>query len=1160
MIELPPPVAAAEHGQREASRPDASAWVSANAGSGKTKVLIDRVARLLLTGAEPDEILCVTYTRAAAMEMQARLYRRLGGWCVAEEEALAGELARLEGVGRDEVDPGRIGRARELFARALETPGGLRIETIHAFCARLLRRFPLEADIPPGFAEMDERQAIDLWREARNEAADEAARAGGALSEAFGFVARADGLKGGALDAVWRRRSDVLAWIDRSGGVEPAIEALKAIIGAGDESEAALLDRAMGPDLPRAEIERAIAALRGSGSKEDGRRASSLEAALGPGPAATRLESYLNAIRTGEGSLRKSIATKETITAHPDLLKLLGTGDPLGTETCRMLKVEQEVLKARCFERSAALLRAADASLRRYTAKKAAGGLLDFDDLIEATLRLLSDSASSNWVLWKLDGGLSHILLDEAQDTSPPQWAILKKLTEEFFAGAGARDGPPRTFFVVGDQKQSIYSFQGAAPERFSQERRELAKRLFGAEPTLLTPSLGMSFRSSPEILRFVDEVFETSAFDGEDPFSPAPPVEADILRHEAFRIGESGCVELLPITEPTPRTNGDPWDAPLDQETASSPKQRLAGDIARWIKREIDEGATVWDDGRRRPMHAGDVLVLVRKRSGGLFDALLQALKRAGLPVAGADRVALLDSLAVQDVLNTVRFALHPEDDLVLAEILTGPFVGFDLEADLRPIAGERGRNPLWTALKAAAGPRHASAIAWLQDLLRMRDAAPSDFLVRVLARPAAEWDSGWSALLARLGDPARDPVTVLVDRAAGFDAANPPSLQLFLREIERDGGEVKRELSGAAAAVRVMTVHGAKGLESPVVILPDMTSPPRSEKGAMVVFTEPGAPLWSEGSKSDPDSLARPRMEWDASQRREERRLLYVALTRARDRLLLAGHPYSGKPFAEDSWRDLCERAFRRLEGALAAPVTIFEDVPDGSHASKRFGPAPERAFECGESPAASLEEPGWLHAPVGVAGRTSSPAPTPASRESRRPLERSGWMAAERGRAIHTLLQFLPDAPRSQWKSHARQWLAASSGLPADVQRDALSSVLRVLSDERLGELFGTLSRAEAPIVGRIGGGPPIRGRIDRIAVTPEAVWILEYKSGAAPPSDGGSPSPAHLHQMAVYWGMARRIFTGRSLRALLIFTNGPTLCEIEPHELERVLNSR
>lgn len=1161
------PLAIASHGQAQAALPQASVWVGANAGSGKTKVLIDRVARLLLKGAEPTSILCVTYTKAAASEMQDRLFRRLGEWCVMPADRLRRELAALQHCEEATLDDEVVGGARELFAQALETPGGLRIETIHAFCGRVLRRFPLEAGVAPGFSELDDVDAGELWNRAFRALGRRIARGDDALLQAARLVAEAGGKGLETLRALDARRADIAAFIDRLGGLEPALEALRETLGAPDVSPEKLLERAMGPDLPRADLARAASAYR-TGGKRDQDQAELIDLALSDAP----LEDRFNALRRifckadGDLKSRSYVFSKNTLAANPFLADLFDVDVPQGSELLRLQAVAEAISAARIFERSAALLRLAHVLFADFAARKRARAGLDFDDLIERVKHLFSLSHAAEWVLWKLDGGVDHVLLDEAQDTSPAQWDILSSLTADLFSGATAVRDQIRTLFVVGDRKQSIYSFQGADPENFLAVGQTFELGAADAKLDWLQPALAMSFRSTPDVLRFVDETFDTSLFDGEDPFSIRPPPEADVPRHVSYREGQTGCVELLPLEPKSPQPDPIPWDAPRIAARESSPKVQLGRRIARFVRSEIEAGAAVWEKGERRACRPGDFLILVGKRVGGLFDSILQALKQEGLPVAGADRILLLESLAVQDLLNLVRFALCPDDDLILAEIIKGPFgafaekngVAFLDDDDLFSLAYDR-KTSLWRRLQDSADPRHAPLRAFLADALARRGQPAFEFLAHAMERGLHLPKPGWDLVLQRFGGPAREPVTALLDRAAAFDSDRAASLETFLAAIEAQGGELKRELSGPEDEVRVMTVHGAKGLEAPIVILPDTVSGPRADRDgvffidAEIDATMQGAPLWVASKKDDVALTAQLRAMAEARALREHRRLLYVALTRARDRLIIAG-AHAGKAEGEGrhkkSWYAACHLAMERLAGiGDAVEIENDDELPPILRLGQRHVAA--RADIAAFAPPAA---PDWLRTPAAPDARRRVLAPSAFSHAAVggepapfAPFGPDRSARLRRGRLIHRLFEVLPDLPTENRRQTATDFLARQPDLTPAERAEMLDAAFSVLEHPDFAAVFAPGGLAEAPVIGPA-GADILNGRIDRLVITDDAVLLVDFKTDRPAPPDAAGVSPAYIAQMDAYSRILAEAWPKHKVRRLLVWTDGPRLIEV------------
>lgn len=1160
LIDPGAPYAHAQKAQADAALPDRSAWVEAHAGSGKTKVLIDRVARLLLRrdggrpGAPPDTILCVTYTKAAANEMLGRLFRTLGSWSVANDDQLRGELARLEHRAPEAYEASDLDAARALFAQALETPGGLRIETIHAFCARILRRFPLEAHVSPGFSEIEDREADQLWADAlRDEilhAAQTAPDALATLSETGGGL--------GAASVISSLRSVATELTGRDTDVLK--DEVRDALDAPDESAAELVENAMGCDLPRADIQAAVSLLSGETSlkKTDADLMEKLVDCLSDRPAEDRFETYCGIFLTQAGDWRKSNPYTKAIgdlCSEAAALYQLKDGD--GSETARIRRLIDRLKARRAYERTAALIDIGVPVLNAYAQGKRARASLDFDDLIERTRSLLTAPGIAEWVLYKLDGGLNHILLDEAQDTSPSQWVLINALVTEFRAGMGAeRAVDPRTQFTVGDKKQSIYSFQGADPERFLQEKQAFIAAEESRHGQANLPDMTMSFRSTPEVLSFVDAVFNQDSFAG-DPFSDMPPDEADELAHVAKRSDQKGRVDLWPVTPHTDEEEGDPWDAPLDHIGASSPRNKLARDIAEEIRRMVDTGAPVYRGGVLEGARPEDFLILVRKR-GTLFNALIRALKDQHLPVAGADRLVLLDHIGVQDCLNLIRFALFPGDDLTLAEILRGPFCGLtDDDNHLFALAYGRKGESLWERLQSAPDPVFAPARAFCEDLLERRDLPAFDFLTRALTLRRESDLSGWDRLIQRLGEPARDPVSALVDHALGYDMGEAASLQMFLAEIESDTSQLKRDLAEANGEIRVMTVHGAKGLQAPIVILPDTTGAEKADTNGLFMLNG-DIPVYSKRAADDPPAIAARRLARQTAQARESRRLLYVALTRAEDRLIIAGAHHGAKTgagYPDTSWYALCRKG-------MASLTTGAEDAPEDEILT--YGEIQPTAAPALIGQAEPAPAPDWSRTPAAAtAATTRMRAPSRLLTDEApvsRPFGPARAAALKRGKLIHTLLQYLPELSPEARAPAASTWLERHGDLDAADREEILTVTLRTLDRADFGHVFAPGGRSEAAIVGEVqtATGPLlINGRVDRLVVTDTEVLVIDYKTDRPAPARVEDVDASYIAQMAAYADILSGTWPGRSVRAALLYTDGPELFELPPTLLQNSL---
>ncbi len=1111
--------------QRLAADPDQSVFVTANAGSGKTKVLVDRIARLLLSGAAPSAFLCITFTKAAAAEMQRRLFDRLGVWCVADDAELTRQLLEL---GEAAPDAARLAKARALFARALETPGGLRIQTIHGFCERLIARFPLEAGVAPGFEIAEETRGAGLIETAWARVVERADSDVEAALDRFG--ARLDAGSFDALVATLAaRRGDVTRFVETIGALERARDAIRVRHGA---------------DRTPAEIEAAaIVAV-------DWETLAAMQAVLH--------ESGGNDART---ALRIAQARTEKTLAALLAIFLTGAGKPYAKFCKDALYAQHGVLVGACEKIGALVIeararinaaeRAADAAAAltighalsaTYAVAKEEAGALDFEDLIERASALLSGAASAPWVLYKLDGGLTHILIDEGQDTSPAQWKLIAPLQAEFFAGEGA--GPQdRTVFAVGDPKQSIYSFQGADPAHFLQEAQALAARTAAAGRAFAAPMLAMSFRSAPEVLQAVDCTFADLPL-ADDPGG------SDVMAHAARRENEGGRVEWWPLAPKPVQVASTPWDAPMDTDAQYTSVAVLCAALAARVKSWIEGGEAVWEKGVQRAMRPGDVLALVRSR-GPLFGQLLRAMKRAGLPVAGADRMTLADEIAVQDVLAAARVALDPTDDLSLAILLKSPWIGLvDDDTDIFPLAyGRKTGEHVIDRLRATDDPRFAPARTYVEDLIARASAHPHAFVSRILENADAHGVSGWERMLARLGAEARDPAEELVSRALAAGRQGPATLQHFVHAIESDAVEIKRQTEHGEDAVRVMTVHGAKGLEAPVVLLADTSGAVKSDPPGNIYMTRDG-PVMRGRSDSDDDVVTAARVQADLAAEFEHRRLLYVAMTRARDRLIVCGHQRGNATSgaSANSWWDRVREGMLRA-GADACETPFGEGLALG---------ATSIAAKTQATGASAVAVPAWAR----IAATVEGPAPE-ALAPSRLALAQGPVMSPRadgrarfrRGALIHGLLQRLPDVAPERRATAAAAWLAAR-----DVSGDAAAAyaaeALRVIDDPAFAAVFGHGSRAEAPIVATLPDGTLVRGSIDRMVVAKTKVLLLDYKTDRPPPDRAEDTPTRILAQMAAYRAALAMVFPGRAIHAALLWTDGPTLMALPPSLLDAV----
>jgi ATP-dependent helicase/nuclease subunit A len=1153
MVKAPRPIPETVRAtQARASDPAASAFVSANAGSGKTFVLVQRVIRLLLGGVPPEKILCVTFTKAAAANMAERVFTTLGHWVTLDDDALDAAI-REAGIAHPTA---RLRTsARKLFACALETPGGLKVQTIHALCTRLLQQFPFEANVPARFAVLDERDQNEMMERANLAVLLEASRnpdsaTGRALLTAM--ASAADVTFKDVVREACLSRDHFMAWTDAAGGAGAAAAEMSAALGVAandriEDIEREILD---GPNLPRSRWEEAALILSTS-SKADQKQADRLrEAFVFTGSA--QVDEYLNVFLTDERSPRATVVTNSFVTKNPAIGRLFES------EIRRLGPLIERRRALVIRDRTEALLHIATSAAANYRREKQERGLLDYDDLIDKTLAML-DRVSSGWVHYKLDRGVDHVLIDEAQDTSPRQWDIVAHIISEFTSGAGARDGVVRTVFAVGDEKQSIFSFQGAAPREFDLRRRELKRKFEDAGLKFDPVSFNYSFRSGPAILQSVDHVFRDEAIYRSIHAENTYPV------HETLSDAGPSLVDLWELAEADDKQDIEGWRAPFDGVSATSPEVKLARRIQAEIKFLVESGTMTGSRGDRRPLRYGDMLVLVRRR-GNAFDAVIQALKHANIPVAGADRLKLSEHIAIIDLMNLADALLLPQDDLALAVALKSPLFGLT-DDDLFKLAWQRkGSLREVLTLHATTDDRFKGARHRLEQCeRRFVDATPFAFYAWLLGG-----DGGRARILKRLGHEANDALDEFLELALNYERKAPASLQGFMAWLRAADTEVKRDMEISRDEVRVMTVHGAKGLEASVVFLVDTTTSPSDTQRLRLIHLpqgnaaphSPGIVVWAGKKAEDPPDVAAARAAMVGETEDEYRRLLYVAMTRAADRLIIGGcMPGNMKNVRASSWYDLVRKG-------LANSGLQLQEIETASGRVMRYARPDDLVTATGpaaSATSASIELPKWLTSPAPLETSADSllrPS-DPADNDS--PVVRSAESvtlrarALQRGTLVHRLLQSLPDIGPARRRDAALGYLARNAGGWTEDERERLAGgVLALIVDSRFAPVFAPGSRAEVSIVGRLDrpgqSAALVSGQIDRLVVTPEEVLIVDFKTNHAPPTAMADAPRGYVRQLALYQAVLRKLYPQRSVRAALLWTEIPELMEISAPALD------
>jgi ATP-dependent helicase/nuclease subunit A len=1143
--------------QDMAANPSYNVWVGASAGTGKTKVLTDRMLRLLLPtegvndGTPPEKILCITFTKAGANEMIARVMKTLSHWSVCTETALNESLTQLLGTSpsikqRD--------KARRLFAMVVDLPEGLKITTIHGFCKSVLGRFPLEAGLPTHFNVIEESDAFALIRQARNALIQDIqnGKAGEDVTQAFAKLAQ---WKNG--DQINQLINAILS--DREKIKNYDRESIAPFLGlkSGDNKDD-LKDQFFGSDFPENNIQTLIQALQ-NGAGQNQKKAAFLThfLTLSPQDRIKNYKDYVSAFLKDDGDYYAdshiSNGAKNYNPASPQLF---------ADEAYRVRNFHQKCLAIDILESTQTLLCLAETIIDRYNTLKRHHNALDYDDLIQCTCNLLNGHtphtlAMKDWVLYKLDGGINHILVDEAQDTNPSQWDIILKLSEDFFSGLGTRDETEteRTLFVVGDEKQSIYRFQGAEPAIFDQVRNDIENRVTQADKIFKNVPMQTSFRSVSAILDYVDSVFNANGLTHSISRQNTP------LHHTAFRQGQAGRVDIWPVYKTPATPPREPWQMPVEIRPSYDAKAALSEKIADQIKSWIDNNQTLQAHGR--PIQPGDIMILVRRRNA-FVDHMIRALKSRKIPVSGVDRMIVSDQIAVQDILAALSFALMPDDDLSLACLLKSPFIGWD-DAMIEDYAYPR-EHSLWDAIRQSK--EQQAVVAWLSGLIETAGVlSPFHAVNNLLISKTPHHHSGWNALISRLGDECIDPIDALLSEAQAYDMNDTASgVHGFVKKIKGSKNSLKREMESTTNQVRIMTIHASKGLQAPIVILPDTctlpSAPAQSDKG--FVWPRPHTPLWIKNSDDMNDTYRHVRDDLKQQDLDEYYRLLYVAMTRAEDRLLVCGYlSQKTQEPPEGSWYDIIQKSL----SALPFKENIWKDDLDYTgDAAQSFVYETEQIADSREQPDQSTQHdekydlPSWIYdefEPEIASSKTLRPSQMDdADVPVRSPLSSTDdSYRYRRGLLTHDLLQYLPDIAIDNRQTAARHYINQQApDLPPETQESIIDESLAVLNKPEFAPFFATGSLAEVPVTGIVenpntGRKDIISGQIDRMLVTDDIVWIVDYKSNRPPPKDPKNIPTAYRNQLRVYRMLMRDIYPDHDVRTALLWTDGPFMMEID-----------
>ncbi|MEM8918813.1 MAG: double-strand break repair helicase AddA [Pseudomonadota bacterium] len=1128
--------------QARAVQPEHNIWLSASAGTGKTQVLTARVFRLLLReNVDPEHLLCLTFTKAGAAEMAERIRGQLAAWVRMPQKDLRQDLHAI-GASNDPVTQER---ARTLFARVLDARGGgLRIMTIHSFCQSLLASFPEEAGISSLFRPIEERDQKILAREALSGLLQEEEAAGRtavieaiqALSVRMGEDAAEQFLMSCA------QKADAMELMPT--GVLPFVRQLLNLPMDVDP-DTWLTERCRDENIDRHAMQMLQSAMADGGGKKEKKQQAVISRWLAATPEerARTLQDLHEAWATKSTGLPFK-PTKGLLTVLPDYDKVASalaqwSSDLLGTATLFQYS-----------DLFAGGLEAGRAFYFRYRDAKRLRGGVDFDDMIRMTAKLLSQGSMAEWIRYKLDQRTDHILVDEAQDTNLSQWDIVHALADEFFAGLGASGDRLRTLFTVGDFKQAIFGFQGTSPHNYTQARDEFFDRSSASGRPFKSLSLNRSFRSTPPLLEVVDRTFEQI---GHQDLG----LEQAIRRHHSFFDAAPGSVTLW-----KPVAHGVNASAGEDETWLEDEKRVFAQRLAEQIKQWLSPDTGLWLSQKGRFAEPQDIMILVSKRDD-LSALIVARLFADNIPVAGIDRIRLNQPLVVQDLLAAIRFVLQPHDDLNLASLLVSPLLGWSQDDLLKhAYRGEKhGGKSLWDFLKSECSSQDAIAI--LRDLLNMADFnTPYQFLESILSGQI----QGRMKLLARLSQAALDPLEELLNTALEFEQNHVPTLQGFLDWFDRGDVEIKRDQGDVANEVRLMTVHGAKGLQAPVVVLANATYDPANRQNSgfdislgQGIGADLDYPVIPPRKSERVGVLAEHAEHAGAREMEEHWRLLYVAMTRAEEHLFAGGvlGPRARGRIPEASWHAAIERGLVSMD-CSEGPIEHWD-----TSLSHRVGVSRQKAQASRYREERTLTPegtalPDWLHQPAPQESRPPRPL-TPSDPgvddAVSPPAGVTARTAMERGKLLHSLFQRLPDIAAERRAEIADRWLKNQKGVADSAKRTELVDVvLQVLHNPQWAGFFADKALAEAPIAAVV-DDYVVSGTVDRLIVEEDRVLVIDFKTGRKLPRDLEDVPLSYLRQMASYRAALQKIFPDRPVQAALLFSEGPLLLELPNALLDR-----
>ena len=840
--------------------PEFSAFVSASAGTGKTKILIDRLLNLLLANNKPGKILCLAFTKAAAAEILSRINQKLAEFATCTKEHLETELYSL---GFKELSEEIKYKARILFIELLDEAEPLNIQTIHSFCQQLLLKFPFESELGLNFSLLNENKTSLLITEAKDiflnnislyEKAEEAVSYLSWHIKEYSFNE--------LLEEIIANRESLDNFFSLHLSLEKAIN---SIYPERIDEEQVIKEFIDNISINHEDLEKLYI-----GGKTDISIAEKITKfiSLSEKSKIMLLNDYLGCFLTLTGDPTKSVLGKKIITTYPEVANIFEN------EQARAYKFNKFIKNTKALNLTNYFIIISYHIRKIYEQLKKQANAVDYDDLINLTLRLINNSEHAQWINYRLNGGIEHILIDEAQDNSSKQWEIINKISENFFDN----EENQKSIFIVGDSKQSIFSFQGAKPELFNQMNKSLSDKVVRVQ-------LNTSYRSGKTILELVDKIFN------QDHLLHLVTDIEPIIEHRAHK-SSNAKVELWPLIIEDEKEEIKEWVLPSDfkKNKYITASEKLANNIAERIRQDLDNKVI---------STAGDVLVLTRRR-GTFINHLISALRKLNIPSSGIDRLKLLEHPIILDIISLTNFLLCSNDDLNLAITLKSPIFSIT-EDELLKLCYNR-ESSLWNELKKSSS--HIKIVELIENLQKLsKNKHPFEFYFYIFESLSfRQYFKGKNYLETD------DIIDSFLDLVKEYQNDNIPSLQLCLNFINNTKTEIKRDLSQTKDQVRIMTIHNSKGLQAKTIFLTDTTSLPSNKDS--IIWLNKHQLLWPGKEKYYPDIAKTAKKEKQQQEYSEYIRLLYVALTRAEDNIIICGTA-KNQNISNECWYKIIEKA---------------------------------------------------------------------------------------------------------------------------------------------------------------------------------------------------------------------------------------------------------